>query len=102
MSALPRVRSRATPILVVPSAVDSSKFTARPPIVWPTEKIRFVYLGSVGNRYRLDLAGRFLAAAARRYPGVSLAVLSPADPELIRDQLGKDAPIDYSLKIGRT
>lgn len=101
VAALPRSRPDGAPVLVVPSAVDSSKFTPRTPVAWPSEEVRFIYLGSVGYRYRLDLAGRFIAAAAQRFRRVSLTVLSPASPSLIREQLARDASIEYSLEIDR-
>ena len=74
---LPVVVRARTPVVVVPSCVDLSRFGTRPPSREPANGgIRFVYVGSVGGRYRLADAGRYVAAALAVFPGTTLTVLS--------------------------
>jgi len=77
----PAVSRRATPVVVVPSCVDLDAF--RPGRVRPPGgPLRFVYVGAVGGRYRLDDAARFVAAA-RAGAAAELTVLSRAEPGLV-------------------
>lgn len=83
-----RLGARAIPpMIVVPSAVDLAAFQPgddRPAASGP---LSLVYLGSVGLRYRLDDAGRFVAAMRRLRPGSTLTVVSRADPGLVESML---------------
>ena len=80
------VSERGTPIVVVPSAVDLEAF--RPPSSTPSrDPLRLVYLGSVGLRYRLDAAGRFVAALRTLAPQATLTVISRSDPALVTSML---------------
>jgi len=88
IEAIPAVRRRETPVIVVPSCVDLSLF--RPEESKPRDRqktMRFVYIGSVGGRYILDQAGRFVAAASREVGPVHLRVLTRHEPSLIASML---------------
>jgi glycosyltransferase involved in cell wall biosynthesis len=77
-----------TPIIRVPSAVDLDAF--RPASIRPPRSSRslsLVYLGSVGLRYRLDDAGRFVAALRKLHPDTTLSVVSRADRGLVTSML---------------
>jgi glycosyltransferase involved in cell wall biosynthesis len=50
-------------------------------------EIKFVYIGSVGNRYILDKIGGFMAAVRKVYPNVRLQIYSKADVNLITQML---------------
>lgn len=82
LEALPSVRIRRTPVIVVPSCVDLQRFTwdgnPRP----PRQPLRFVYVGSIGGRYELDRIGRFLAVLHEWTP-VRLRVLSREPVEIV-------------------
>lgn len=74
---------RATPLAVVPSAVDLGRFHPRTSLARILgEPLRLVYIGSVGLRYLLDRVGRFVSILARRVP-VELRVFSGASRDLI-------------------
>jgi glycosyltransferase involved in cell wall biosynthesis len=82
--ALPRVRARDTPVIVVPSCVDLELFgppPARPPWCVGTP-LRFVYVGSIGGRYRFDKAAEFVAHC-RRVHDARLSILTPTEPSRI-------------------
>ncbi len=81
-----RVRETDTPVIVVPSAVDLNAFRPAAPRV-PSGPVRLVYLGSVGLRYRLDDAGRFVAALRRLRPHSTLTVVSRAEGKLVESML---------------
>ena len=49
--------------------------------------MKFVYIGSVGNRYILDKIGAFVRAARAVNPNTSLQIYSKADTELITKML---------------
>jgi len=88
IEALPAVQRKGTPVIVVPSCVDLNHFkrdesTAR----GPHSPLRFVYIGSVGGRYVLDQAGRFVAAASREIGAANLRVLTRHDPALVASML---------------
>ena len=87
LEARPHVRSANTPVIVVPSAVDLEAF--RPAAVPRTRSgpLSLVYLGSVGLRYRLDDAGRFVAALRRIVPGATLTVVSRGERSLVESML---------------
>ncbi len=81
------VTSNETPVIVVSSAVDLQTFqpsATHPPKLEP---ISLVYLGSVGLRYRLDAAGRFVAAVRNLRPGSTLTVVSRAGRALVESML---------------
>jgi glycosyltransferase involved in cell wall biosynthesis len=80
-----RGRPIDTPVIVVPSAVDLAAFQ-------PVERLAegapsLVYLGSVGGRYRLDDAGRFMAALRSLDARATLTVVSRAEPRLVETML---------------
>lgn len=85
-SALMSRRRVTAPVIVVPSAVDLEAFqpgqareAGRP--------LSLVYLGSVGLRYRLDDAGRFVVAVRRVRPDATLTVVSRARRGLVESML---------------
>lgn len=83
----PAVQRKGTPLIVVPSAVDLDLFRPRTRGAEPRHEPSLVYLGSVGLRYRLDEAGRFVVAFQRFMPGTRLTVVSRADPTLVASML---------------
>jgi glycosyltransferase involved in cell wall biosynthesis len=88
IEALPAVKRKGTPVIVVPSCVDLNHFKRDE----STERarrgpLRFVYIGSVGGRYILDQAGRFVAAASREIGAANLRVLTRHDPALVASML---------------
>lgn len=88
IEALPAVQRKGTPVIVVPSCVDLNHFkrdesTARD----RHGPLRFVYIGSVGGRYILDQAGRFVAAASREIGAANLRVLTRQDRALVASML---------------
>ena len=85
--ARPVVRATKTPIIVVPSAVDLAAFQPPPAVREPPAAMSLVYLGSVGLRYRLDDAGRFVAAVRKIRPETTLTVVSRADRALVESML---------------
>ena len=75
-----------TPIVVAPSAVDLEAF--RPAAARRARSaVSLVYLGSVGFRYRLDDAGRFVEALRQIAPGTTLTVVSRAEASLVESML---------------
>jgi glycosyltransferase involved in cell wall biosynthesis len=85
---LPDVARKKTPVIFVPSCVDLERFHL--PNAKSADKggeIKFVYIGSVGNRYILDKVGAFVAAARKLNPIVTLQVYSKADAGLIAKML---------------
>jgi glycosyltransferase involved in cell wall biosynthesis len=85
--ARPRVRAAKTPVIVVPSAVDLAAFQPSGAVRDHAAPISLVYLGSVGLRYRLDDAGRFVAAMRKVRPDATLTVVSRADRGLVESML---------------
>jgi glycosyltransferase involved in cell wall biosynthesis len=67
----------AKPVAVVPSAIDVDRFSVHAIAPLPGRVLRFVHLGGVGGRYRLDAAIRFIRVAQAHRP-VRLEVLSGA------------------------
>ena len=85
---LPEVARKKTPIIFVPSCVDLERFhlpTTKPQ--FSDDEFKFVYIGSVGNRYILNKIGSFMAAARKIHPNVTLQVYSKADTDLITRML---------------
>lgn len=82
-----RVRERRVPVVVVPSAVDPQLFYPAVKVTGGRGALRLVYLGSVGFRYRLDAAGRFVVALRRIAPGSILTVVSRAEASLVESML---------------
>jgi glycosyltransferase involved in cell wall biosynthesis len=83
IEAMPAVKHKATPVIAVPSCVDLKHFR------WdlvkrfnPDGLLRFIYIGSVGGRYRLDLMARFVAKALGHNKRAHLLVLTQTQPEL--------------------
>ncbi len=85
--ARPRVWAAKTPVIVVPSAVDLAAFQPASTLSERPAATSLVYLGSVGLRYRLDDAGRFVAAMRRVRPDTTLTVVSRADRGLVESML---------------
>ena len=85
---LPKVARKNTPVIFVPSCVDLERFhlPETKPKFSPDE-FKFVYIGSVGNRYILDKIGSFMAAARKIHPNVTLQIYSKADVDLITRML---------------
>jgi len=86
---LPAVEGRQTPVIFVPSCVDLErfKFAKSEPVERDGEKLKFVYIGSVGARYTLDNIGRLVSAINREENRVQLQIYSKADPQLIKKML---------------
>lgn len=87
---LPEVARKKTPVISVPSCVDLEKFS--PPKTnskSAAEGVKFVYIGSVGNRYILDKIGAFVAAARAIDRDVILQIYSKADVNVITRMLGE-------------
>lgn len=85
--ARPKVLAANTPVIVVPSAVDLAAFQPSAAVRENPSTSSLVYLGSVGLRYRLDDAGRFVAALRKVRPDTTLTVVSRAAPALVESML---------------
>jgi glycosyltransferase involved in cell wall biosynthesis len=81
------VRAKGTPVIVVPSAVDLDRFPMAKRVRRDDGSLRLVYVGSVGGRYLLDRVGRFVYVAHEERPETHLQLLTPADPDLVREML---------------
>lgn len=81
------IRRKRTRIIVVPSAVDLDAFRQGRRSAGPRREVSLVYLGSVGLRYRLDEAGRFVAVVRRLKPATYLTVVSRAERALVERML---------------
>lgn len=87
---IPAVLRKETPVIVVPSCVDLTHFQPRQPKSRAgRETVRFVYSGSIGGRYNLDQAGRFVAAASSEIGNAHLRVLTRQDPAHVASMLGR-------------
>ena len=85
---IPAVHRNETPVIVVPSCVDLNHFQSQQPKYRASrDPVRFVYSGSIGGRYNLDLAGRFVAAASSEGGNAHLRVLTRQDPALVASML---------------
>jgi glycosyltransferase involved in cell wall biosynthesis len=84
-----------TPVIVVPSCVDLTRFTLVRAHRAPEPPIRLVYSGAVGGRYQLDRIGRFVARLAERVP-TRLLVLSREPRERVEAML-RAGGLDESL-----
>ena len=82
-----QVRNPRARIIVVPSAVDLKAFRPAATKRTPASALSLVYLGSVGFRYRLDDAGRFIVSVRGIVPSATLTVVSRADPALVEAML---------------
>lgn len=81
-------RSTATPVIVVPSCVDLNHF--KPSESKPRSRdktLRLVYAGSVGGRYILNKAARFVAIARREFALTQLRVLTRQEPDLVASMM---------------
>ncbi|MEK6406923.1 MAG: glycosyltransferase [Acidobacteriota bacterium] len=91
------VRRKETPVIVVPSCVDLNHFKPselKPPAGLKT--LRCVYVGSVGGRYRLDKAAKFVSIAQRELGLTHLRVLTRQEPGLVASMLGAGGLSDDS------
>ncbi|HXU39909.1 MAG TPA: glycosyltransferase [Blastocatellia bacterium] len=85
---IPAVRRKETPVIVVPSCVDLDHFQPQQPKLRAGhDAVRFVYSGSIGGRYNLDQAGRFVAAASSEICNAHLRVLTLQDATLAASML---------------
>jgi len=81
------VERKKTPVIVIPSCVDLTRFRLEESRRGdPGGAISLVYSGSVGGRYILDKVGRFLSVASQDH-SVRLKVLTKADPNLVSSML---------------
>lgn len=88
VESLPAVQRQATPVTVVPSTVDIARFVrVRTTPRSGADRVRLIYIGSVGARYILDAVGRFAAVCNAELGGVELKILSHSRPDLIRHML---------------
>lgn len=82
---------RDKPVTIVPSAVDLGLF--RPAeaasLPGPDDRLRLIYVGSVGGRYLLDRLAQFVAVARSRAGKVHLRILSPAPPTVVREAVAR-------------
>src|SRR5262249_19602099 len=87
IKALPSVRRRRTPTIVVPSCVDLDLF--RRPETPPARDagLRLAYIGSIGLRYIFDRVARFVAVAADEIGPLRLRVLTAADHGMVQSLL---------------
>jgi glycosyltransferase involved in cell wall biosynthesis len=81
------VRAKDTPVIVVPSCVDLDHFSREERNDRRDERLRLVYVGSVGGRYLVDRIGRFAYVARRERPGTALKIVTAAEPDLVRTAL---------------
>jgi glycosyltransferase involved in cell wall biosynthesis len=100
IEALPAVRRRRTPAIVVPSCVDLDLFR-RPAAAPPREGLRLAYIGSIGLRYIFDRVARFVAVAAGEVGPVRLRVLTGADHGLVQSTLRAGGLADGAWSIDR-
>lgn len=77
---------RGKPIVVVPSAVDTTRFR---PVAERSPAPTLVYAGSLGMSYALDAMLRVYAAARARVPDLRFLVLNLHDHALIADAVGR-------------
>jgi glycosyltransferase involved in cell wall biosynthesis len=77
-SRAPRDSSR---LIVVPSTVDVERFAVPAAAQTPgAGASAFVYMGSIGGRYRLESVAAFVACARSVFPSARLMVLTPLEP----------------------
>ena len=97
---LPEVDRKRTPVTVVPSCVDLDHFRCAPRKKRPSEDgLRFVYVGSVGLRYRLDWIGRFVAVALRNQKHAFLQVLTRSEPESVNSIMRESSLPDGAWSV---
>jgi glycosyltransferase involved in cell wall biosynthesis len=87
IEALPAVREKTTPVIVVPSSVDLAHFAAWDRGARPSGSLRLVYMGSVGGRYLVDRIGRFAHVARGESADARLELLTPAEPDFVRSTI---------------
>jgi glycosyltransferase involved in cell wall biosynthesis len=87
IESLETVRTKGTPVEVVPSCVDLDHFRPREPVAERNGRLRLVYVGSVGGRYLIDRIGAFARVARESTPGARLDVITAADPAVVRAAL---------------
>jgi glycosyltransferase involved in cell wall biosynthesis len=81
LGALPEVKRRATPVVLVPSCVDLDRFRWRGPRPWRTgEELRLAYVGSIGERYVFERVAELVARGLAQGLDIRLRVLTPAEP----------------------
>jgi len=89
------VRTKGTPVEVVPSCVDLDHFAPRDPVAERDGSLRLVYVGSVGGRYLVDRIARFARVAREAAPDTRLEIITAAEPALVRSALSAgDLPDD--------
>jgi len=78
----------AAPIIVVPSAVDLTRFRTSPANQYrDSGRLRLVYLGAIGLRYLFHEAVRFAIVALQEVGDVHLRVMTRTDPVAVREVL---------------
>mgnify|MGYP000947241287 CR=1 FL=1 len=88
IKAVPKVIRKKTPVIVVPSCVDLELFQKKETtLLQPDAKLRLVYIGSAGRRYRLDKISRFVAIAEQEIGSVHLQVLSHTEKSEVHSLL---------------
>jgi glycosyltransferase involved in cell wall biosynthesis len=87
VESIPAPRRKGTPVVVVPSCVDLDHFDGPRTRKTRQNRLRLVYIGSVGGRYILDRIGRFTAIASEVLGDVHLRVLTGADPAKVASML---------------
>jgi glycosyltransferase involved in cell wall biosynthesis len=88
------VRTKGTPVEVVPSCVDLDHFKPRDAAAPRDGSLRLVYVGSVGGRYLIDRIGRFAHLAREERPDTRLDLLTPAEPAVVRSALSTSGLAD--------
>lgn len=85
---LATMRTRRTPVIVVPSCVDLNHFRwNRSKTLAQGEELRFVYIGGVGGRYDLERVGRFVAIVSSMVKRAHFRILTRSDPNLVASML---------------
>ncbi|MGI8654627.1 MAG: glycosyltransferase [Pyrinomonadaceae bacterium] len=83
IEALPNIKRKAIPVIVVPSCVDLERFQWQPSPPPSEKKMGLVYVGNVEGRYMFKAVARFAGIAYGETAGVSLRVLTRATPSLV-------------------
>jgi glycosyltransferase involved in cell wall biosynthesis len=96
----PAVQQKRTPVIIVPSCVDLNQFRWNPPQRRrQRDELRFVYIGSVGGRYRLDAIGRMVAVARHQVDQVHLRVLTRTEPGRVGSILSSNGLPDDAWSV---
>jgi glycosyltransferase involved in cell wall biosynthesis len=95
------VKSKDTPVIVVPSCVNlelfRDRFSDKPEL---QNGIKLVYAGSVGGRYILDRIGRFVAVAQSEAPQTYLNILTRTGRSEVESMLAGSGLAENSWSLG--